>query len=396
MKNNRKTIGFLTIPIGLTIAAYILIFNVSKLPLSWITILQYISYIFFLVGIILGARFNKSKVFFLCIILGLSQMVLSSEIVHKLPKIFYMLSFLIPIDIFLFSILRERGILTSWGKIRFGLILAEIILIWWAIQPGNSYMESLIYYNLVNWKITQLILIPQISILLFFGAFLFLNIRMFLKPTLIDSSLIGVVLTVLSGLLLKDEIIYLQVFFAMSGLILIIGVVEISYSMAYLDELTGIPARRALKEALMKLDGQYVIAMLDIDFFKKFNDKYGHDAGDKVLQMVASNLQKVGGGGRAFRYGGEEFTILFSNTTLKQGISHLETLRESIAKQQYIYKKKSKVKGKEKVVSQKFSVTISIGVAEKNDKYISPEAVMQAADKALYRAKNKGRNCVSK
>lgn len=396
MKNTRKTICLLSIPVGLTITAYILTFNISKLPLIWLGILQYISYAFFLVGIILGIRFNKSKVFFLCIILALSQMILSADIVHKLPKIFYILSFLLPINIFLFAVLGERGILTSWGKLRFALILAEIIFLWWTAQPGNRPMESLIGYRLVNWKITQVIPVPQVSILLFFCVFLFLNIRMFLNPSLIDSSLIGVVLNVLSGLLLKNEIIFLKIFFAMSGLILIIGIVETSYSMAYLDELTGIPARRALREALMKLDGQYVIAMVDIDFFKKFNDKYGHDAGDKVLKMIATNLQKVEGGGKAFRYGGEEFTILFSNITLKQGIDHLETLREDIANQKYTYKKKRKVKGKEKVSCQKFSVTISIGAAEKNDKYISPEAVMQAADKALYRAKKKGRNCVSK
>ncbi|MCG8501834.1 MAG: GGDEF domain-containing protein [Firmicutes bacterium] len=211
-----------------------------------------------------------------------------------------------------------------------------------------------------------------------------------------NSSLIGATLIVFIGLTLNDLFLALPISFAMAGLILIIGVIEASYFMAYIDELTDIPARRALNESMMKLRGKYVIAMMDIDFFKKFNDKYGHDTGDKVLKIVASNLQKVNGGGRAFRYGGEEFTILFSDKTQNDVIPYLEELREHISKQKYAYKKRRKVNGKEKMVSKDLSVTISIGVAEKSDKYKSAEEVLKAADKALYRAKKKGRNCVSK
>ena len=111
--------------------------------------------------------------------------------------------------------------------------------------------------------------------------------------------------------------------------------------MAYLDELTGVPSRRALREDLMKLGNKYVIAMIDIDFFKKFNDKYGHDVGDDVLKLVASNLVKVTGGGKAFRYGGEEFTILFPSKSINDVMPHLESLREQVSKSGYT-KKSSK------------------------------------------------------
>jgi len=166
--------------------------------------------------------------------------------------------------------------------------------------------------------------------------------------------------------------------------------------MAYRDELTGVPARRALKESMMKLGGKYSIAMIDIDFFKKFNDTYGHDTGDKVLQMVASSLEQIAGGGKAFRFGGEEFTILFPNKTREEVIPELEELRKDIAKQKYNYRKKKKVTGKDKVISKQLGVTISIGVAEKNENYKTAEEVLKAADKALYKAKKNGRNCVCK
>ncbi len=402
MKYSRKKMIFISIPIALMIATYILIFNVSKLPNPWSMILQYISYFFFLIGMFLGSRFNKSKVFFLSLILGLSQIILSYEIgfTHdtgfKSPELLHILSFILPINIFLFSILRERGILTFWGKIRFGFILLQIMLIWWLIQPENSPAQSFMYYKLINWRHDQIIPIPQMSILSFFCTFLLLNIRMSLTPSLMNSSLIGVVLTVFNGFIWKDQFLALQISFAMAGLILVISVVETSYFMAYSDELTGIPARRALNESMLKLGGKYVIAMMDIDFFKKFNDQYGHNTGDEVLKMIASNLLKVKGGGKAFRYGGEEFTILFPNKTQREVIPYLEELRENISNERYIYRRKRKIDGKEKVLSKGLSVTISVGVAEKSDRYRSSEEVLEAADRALYRAKKKGRNCLSK
>lgn len=82
-----------------------------------------------------------------------------------------------------------------------------------------------------------------------------------------------------------------------------------AYQMAFRDELTGLPGRRALNERMQRLGRNYVIAMTDVDHFKKFNDTHGHDVGDQVLRLVASRLSKVTGGGRAHRYGGEEFAL---------------------------------------------------------------------------------------
>ncbi|WP_309245216.1 GGDEF domain-containing protein [Clostridium sp. CF012] len=178
---------------------------------------------------------------------------------------------------------------------------------------------------------------------------------------------------------------------------LIISIIEDSYSMAYLDELTGIPSRRALREDLMKLGNKYVIAMVDIDFFKKFNDTYGHDVGDDVLKLVASNLMQVTGGGKAFRYGGEEFTILFPGKAINDVIPHLETLREQVSKSGYTRKPSKAQSSKSKRGNSiQLFVNISIGVCEKSSKYKNSSDVMKGSDKALYRAKKKGRNRVSK
>ena len=100
--------------------------------------------------------------------------------------------------------------------------------------------------------------------------------------------------------------------------------------LAYFDELTGIRGRRGFNEALVSLDQQYAIAIVDIDHFKKFNDTYGHDVGDQVLCMVAARISKVGGGGQAFRCGGEEFAVIFRGVSAKDAVEHLEMLRKVI------------------------------------------------------------------
>ena len=114
---------------------------------------------------------------------------------------------------------------------------------------------------------------------------------------------------------------------ATAALILAASLIETSYVLAYHDELTGIRGRRAFNESLLSLDQQYAIAIVDIDHFKKFNDTYGHDVGDQVLCMVASRLSQVGGDGQAFRCGGEEFAIVFRNTSAKDAFEHLDALR---------------------------------------------------------------------
>jgi len=197
-------------------------------------------------------------------------------------------------------------------------------------------------------------------------------------------------------------------FLVASGLTITLGVVETSYVMAYRDELTGLPGRRALMQYLDGIKGTCTIAMVDVDHFKKFNDKHGHDVGDQVLKLVASRLAKTPGGGRAYRYGGEEFTLLFPGRTREDALPHLEAVRESIEEARFALrswkrpkklpdgaKKKSKASKGKAAKGRQLSVTVSIGMAHTDggDAY---DIVLKRADQALYRAKKNGRNRVSK
>src|SRR5438876_158516 len=189
-------------------------------------------------------------------------------------------------------------------------------------------------------------------------------------------------------------------YFATSALILIIAVVEASYHMAYQDSLTQLPARRALNEALLRLGSQYTVGMVDVDHFKRINDSHGHDVGDQVLKMVAARLAQVGGGGRAYRYGGEEFAVIFPGKGTEECLPELEALRKVVEDAKFILRSRIRSKRKkEKILAEKgpgrrVPVTVSIGVAERDSRHSKPDQVVKAADRALYRAKDGGRNQV--
>jgi GGDEF domain-containing protein len=187
-----------------------------------------------------------------------------------------------------------------------------------------------------------------------------------------------------------------------AGLILIITLVEASYMMAFHDELTGLPARRVLSQTLAALRPPYTVAVVDVDRFKSFNDRYGHDVGDEVLRMVASRLAAVTGGGRAYRSGGEEFTIVFPGRTKAEALPHVEQVREAVAHAKFTLRRQPRPprtegerrRGTPAGDERRIGVTISVGLAGVDVRNTTTDAVVKAADKAMYRAKKNGRNRV--
>ena len=194
------------------------------------------------------------------------------------------------------------------------------------------------------------------------------------------------------------------VYTSAAGAILIVAVLQESYRMAFRDELTGLPGRRALQEALAALGPVYAIAMVDVDHFKQFNDTHGHDVGDQVLKLVAARLAGVQGGGRAFRYGGEEFAVLFPGATVAQALPQLESVRGAVEQYGMVMRDDDRRADDQPrsgrragpTLEQLLSVTVSIGVAAPGRRARTSAEVMKAADEALYRAKQRGRNRVER
>ncbi|QQD20966.1 diguanylate cyclase [Oceanospirillaceae bacterium ASx5O] len=190
----------------------------------------------------------------------------------------------------------------------------------------------------------------------------------------------------------------------LSLLLLLVALLIHNHQLAFVDELTGISGRRALLNDLRHRHGRYTLVMADIDHFKSFNDTHGHDVGDDVLRLVASQLRLVGGGGKAYRYGGEEFTLVFGSDDLKEVTAEVDRLRESIAVYPLVVRNKAgrpadNRSGKQQRGRQPkdkvLHVTMSFGVALRQPGEES-EMLMKRADKALYKAKQNGRNRVER
>jgi diguanylate cyclase (GGDEF)-like protein len=169
------------------------------------------------------------------------------------------------------------------------------------------------------------------------------------------------------------------------------GQVQESYRLAFIDGLTGLPGRRAMEERLARLGPRYAVAMVDVDHFKRFNDRHGHAAGDQVLRLVARRLARVGAGGRAFRYGGEEFAVLFPGRDAGQAAEAMEAVRAAVADAPFRLRQGGRDPNRRGSGGGRgVKVTVSVGVAD-SAKAADP---LGRADKALYRAKRQGRNRV--
>jgi len=189
--------------------------------------------------------------------------------------------------------------------------------------------------------------------------------------------------------------------FSLSGALMMLYLISASHGMAFNDQLTRLPSRHALDIDLRSVGGTFAIAMIDIDHFKTFNDSYGHDTGDDVLKLVASRIRLIKGKARVYRYGGEEFTILFKGKTSTEAKEYLEQLRLDIEQYDLVIRDmnsrpKNDIEGA-KLRSDKRNnsvhITVSIGVCDNTVERNVIEAIKRA-DEALYKAKNAGRNCI--
>jgi diguanylate cyclase (GGDEF)-like protein len=373
-------------------------------------------------GILLAWRFHSSRVLFALLSLLLAHRALTffsgGRISLSGPGriAFEATAFLLPINFVIFSFSRDRGLVSSGIASHLGLLFFQSVFVAVICRPGEIFAPSLLHWSLFSARTFQWTGVPQIAWLMFISASTFLCVRFLIYRKPVESGLLWSLVAVFAGLQAGGVGGRATAYIATGGLILAGSIIENSYVLAYHDDLTSLPARRAFNDALLRLEPPYTLATVDIDHFKAFNDNYGHETGDQVLRMVAANLARVGGGGIAFRVGGEEFSILFPGEDMHEALPHLERLRFEIENSTFRLRS---LQGRRQVTqhtvdrrkparrkssrgrhtparsfSHELSVTVSIGVAEPAARWREVEAVIRAADKALYRAKHSGRNRV--
>lgn len=406
----RRTLTLIFIPGAAILLAAALVLNSGWINPSPSAV-NFFYYAVFIAAVLLAWRFHSTRVLFAAIVLVLGHRAIEffaqGRIVSSGPGrvAFEAVALLIPLNLILLTFFPERG---SEGRSLFWflvLLFFESVFVAAAARPDQP-VPAFLHFALIKTIHSR---VPQPAMLVFVCALGLLLVRLlqFQKPAI--SGMFWSLLATWFGLAAGGAGKVGNIYFGVAGLILASAIVESSYSLAYQDELTGLHSRRAFHDALMRLKAPYAIAAVDIDHFKSVNDTYGHDTGDEVLRLVASKLARVGGGGEPFRVGGEEFTVLFPGRTAKEVIDYLERLRLNIensafrvrsgderrkvprAPERRSANKKRPALRQVKDSTLSLSVTVSVGIAESQPK-LSVEEVIQQADKALYRAKQGGRN----
>ena len=422
---SKGTLKSLFVPGGILLLAAVVLLSGGFLSISAAAV-DFYYYSVFVAGILLAWRFHASRILFALGMLLTAHRAVeffsAGRVVSTGPGRIAVeaVCFLVPFNFIVTPFLRERGLGIPAIMPRVLLLFLESVFVAVICRPGEKTSPAFLHAALFTRSWFHWTKMPQLALLAFVAAFVVLLVRLSLYHKPLESGLLWALVAAFLSLQSNAVDRIGVAYWATAGLVLVASIIENTYVLAYHDELTSLPARRAFNEALLRLETPYAIAVVDIDHFKSFNDTYGHDTGDQVLSMVAARLARVSGGGQAFRVGGEEFSILFRGKSMKEVVPHLEALRTVIEESKFRVRAtpdrranlrdggrrkedKKAGEGRLRAAARKLpaesalselSVTVSIGVAEPAPKAHEVEQVIQAADKALYRAKKAGRNRV--
>jgi len=399
-------------PLTVLLVAAVLAAGAPALPAPLATLLNLGPYLVLFLGSVISVWFNRGRAFvaLASLLAAYAGYAIALELGAQsfaLRAVFTAIAVLVPFNILVATLFPERGVAQHRNYRWLLLAAAEILLVAWIASAGRSSLSGVAWHSVLEHWLLKSPPAPLAGRLVFALAFVAAAARAWprgaadMRP--LDVGLAGALVGFFLACEWAASPAVFAVFMTAAGVVLLVSILQESHRLAFRDELTGLPGRRALDERLSGLGPVYTVAMVDVDHFKRFNDTHGHDVGDQVLKLVATRLAEIDGGGRAFRYGGEEFAVVFADTRLDVAYPHLENMRRSIEHYRMAVRGLDRPKDPEagskmragpatEPPDRTLSVTISIGAAERDGMLTSPGQVVRAADAALYRAKRAGRN----
>ncbi len=390
------------VPAGIILAAALVVWLGRPLPPTLAGLRTAGPYILLIAALALAWWFNRGRSFVIAasLLAGFG----AYELFQHSVAVYTALVVLVPLNALAVMLAPERGARYRAAYRWLLLLGAEALLVAWVGAAGKSAISGTSWLALLDQWWLRSPPTPFLGRLAFAAAFAAATWRAWpdFKPAPVGDAA-AIAAFFIAAEWARSAGVY-SVFMGATGLVMVVALVQESHQLAFRDQLTGLPGRRALEERLRSLGSRYVVAMVDVDHFKKFNDTHGHDVGDQVLKLVGRRLAEVENG-TAFRYGGEEFSVLFSDMRMRDAEAALEAIRGSIESYRMAVRgagrpKKAeegaKLRGGAEAPEQVLSVTVSIGLAAPTEKLRTPHQVLKAADEALYRAKQAGRNRVSR
>lgn len=402
----------LLFPFILIIAAALLRITAPDIEPVYQRLLEGLPYVLLGLAGALCVYFDRARAFTaacaLLVVYYLIQTRLQTSLADATTLYIYTaLSVLLPATLMLLMFLPERGLRNQYGMLMVSIVPLQIVL---AVILFRSWPEATWTAAINTWLPAPPFAPYMLSVPASMGFAVAVLAGLFMlsrRDSEYDAALVTLLVTGFITLTRFDLPDISVAMFGVAGICLIVSLLRSSHEMAYRDELTGVPGRRAFNERLQGLGRRYVIAMLDVDHFKSFNDTYGHDIGDDVLKMVAQQIAAVKGGGIAYRYGGEEFAIVFPGKDLEDCKPCLDDVRRAVESYRMLVRNRKQRPKTGKAAEERrgrrtkqrdsktVSVTISIGASAPKNRQSTVDEVLKAADAALYKAKQNGRNCLA-
>jgi len=357
-------------------------------------------------GLFLAWRFRRSRVaavmlglFMMDVLLRPSSSTLEPGVGSVWDASGVLFLFLLPVV----AAMKDRGVLSPRGLIQVAIILAGLAggLMVWAVRPE---FLSWTWQSFLPWDFSRLqlsdavLIVGLLALLLTGGLALWRGHRL-------DKGFFWIAVALLLALAGGPESVESTVYLTTAGLMLIVNLLEKSYALSLRDNVTNLPARRAMRREIKRAGSSYALALVGVDHYKTLHDRYGRDASDRVIKKIANHLRMVGRHARAFRYSGEKFALVFAGKGRNEVLGDLENLRADIEDFRFAMRPKAAENGKgegAKYPSVRWSLTVTVGVAEaeggeKNGWwFVSYGAINRAARSALLRGQKAGGNTVSK
>ncbi len=371
---------------------------------------HYLPAVLFVSAAFLGLAFTQTRVAFIAGYAVTAVMLLDHACFGvaeraRTDATLLLASVMMPIITAVFHRLNERGLLTTHGLTRLMAVLvaAGFLLLLPRVDGFRASVVSSLppsFHTVSGW-----LRVPGVGLLAVLACLPFL-----VMPRKGESPRLGPLLAVALVFLtlafnfqsslwrLQQQQTALLLFATLGAVTLVAVVLESVWRHMNVDELTELPGRRPLRHHMRCLGKEYTMAIVDIDHFKRINDTYGHPVGDQVLKFLAAELPRVAAG-RVYRYGGEEFVVVYEDGAYEQVLNNLDDLREAVSRKAFYLRgadrpEKRPRKPRAGQQAGRVELTVSIGAARGRPPHAIPQETLDAADQALYRAKEQGRNRV--
>jgi diguanylate cyclase (GGDEF)-like protein len=306
---------------------------------------------------------------------------------------FNAVALLLPLNLLALSLITERHLLISREVVRLVLVFIQVFFVSWIGLPENAEIAASLESPFVDSRHTAWTPLAQPALVSFGAALALQTVRFAAYRNPVDRGFFWALVSAFIALHGTRAGWSPTNYLATAGLILIIAAYAEVYRSTYYDELTGLRGRVALDQALFNLGSRYAIALIDIDRMKHINSAHGYPAGDQALRMVATKIAAMPGDGETFRDDHNKFVVVFPGKPVTDIAFHLEALRKAVEASPVTPPTRRRLFRKSDAPTN-IPVTISVGIAERDERRTTPEQVVKSAEVALARAKSVGGNQV--